>query len=67
MTDHLVQDNPDRKYEVTPLELFFDLVFAFAISQISSHLLRKRKGEDSYCLISYFLIHNSYLSKGGAT
>lgn len=24
---------PHRKYEVTPLELFFDLVFVFAVSQ----------------------------------
>ena len=30
---------PEQKYEVTPLELFFDLVFAFAISQLSQHLL----------------------------
>jgi len=29
----------DQKYEVTPLELFFDLVFAFAVSQLSRHLL----------------------------
>ena len=34
-----IRDNPERKYEVTPLELFFDLVFAFAISQLSEHLL----------------------------
>ena len=33
-----IRDNPERKYEVTPLELFFDLVFAFAISQLSEHL-----------------------------
>jgi len=30
---------PDQKYEVTPLELLFDLVFAFALSQLSLHLL----------------------------
>ncbi len=30
---------PDHKYEVTPLELFFDLVFVFAVSQLSRHLL----------------------------
>ncbi len=29
---------PDRKYEVSPLELLFDLVFAFALSQLSHHL-----------------------------
>lgn len=38
MTDHPIHDIPDRKYEVTPLELFFDLVFVFAISQLSQHL-----------------------------
>jgi low temperature requirement protein LtrA len=30
---------PEQEYAVTPLELFFDLVFAFAISQLSHHLL----------------------------
>jgi low temperature requirement protein LtrA len=29
----------ERGYEVTPLELFFDLVFVFALSQLSRHLL----------------------------
>jgi low temperature requirement protein LtrA len=29
----------EPKYEVTPLELFFDLVFVFAVSQLSHHLL----------------------------
>ena len=29
---------PDQNYEVTPLELLFDLVFAFAVSQLSHHL-----------------------------
>jgi len=27
------------RYEVTPLELFFDVVFAFAVSQLSHHLI----------------------------
>jgi low temperature requirement protein LtrA len=39
MTAQPIHDNPERKYEVTPLELFFDLVFVFAVSQLSSHLL----------------------------
>ncbi len=39
MTAQPVHDNPERRYEVTPLELFFDLVFAFALSQLSQHLL----------------------------
>lgn len=30
---------PEQKYEVSPLELFFDVVFVFAISQLSHHLL----------------------------
>jgi low temperature requirement protein LtrA len=34
-----VHEVPGQKYEVTPLELFFDLVFAFAVSQLSHHLL----------------------------
>ncbi|EHI99143.1 low temperature requirement A [Clostridium sp. DL-VIII] len=37
-----MQDNvktSSEKYEVSPLELIFDLVFAFAVSQLSSHLL----------------------------
>src|SRR5215207_2694777 len=29
----------DQHDEVTPLELFFDLVFVFAVSQLSHHLL----------------------------
>jgi low temperature requirement protein LtrA len=39
MTAKTVHSIPEQKYEVTPLELFFDLVFAFAISQLSQHLL----------------------------
>ncbi len=39
MTAQPIHDNPERKYEVTPLELFFDLVFVFAVSQLSRHLL----------------------------
>lgn len=30
---------PEQKYEATLLELFFDLVFVFAVSQLSHHLL----------------------------
>ena len=39
MAQQPIHDNPELKYEVTPLELFFDLVFAFALSQLSKHLL----------------------------
>jgi low temperature requirement protein LtrA len=38
MTAQLVHDTTERKYEVTPLELFFDLVFVFGVSQLSQHL-----------------------------
>ena len=38
MTDHPVHDIREPRYEVSPLELLFDLVFAFAISQLSQHL-----------------------------
>jgi low temperature requirement protein LtrA len=34
----LLKHAPEQKYVVTPLELFFDLVFAFALSQLSQHL-----------------------------
>ena len=30
---------PDQQDDVTPLELFFDLVFVFAVSQLSHHLV----------------------------
>ncbi len=39
MTDTYHTRKPEQKREVTPLELLFDLVFAFAISQLSNHLL----------------------------
>ncbi|MGE5238906.1 MAG: low temperature requirement protein A [Chloroflexota bacterium] len=39
MRNHSIHDITEQRYEVTPLELFFDLVFAFAVSQLSSHLL----------------------------
>lgn len=31
--------SPEHQDEITPLELFFDLVFVFAVSQLSHHLL----------------------------
>ena len=34
-----VSRSPNAERVVTPLELFFDLVYAFAIGQISHHLL----------------------------
>ncbi len=38
MSDTSRTHTQERKYEVSPLELLFDLVFAFAISQLSHHL-----------------------------
>src|SRR5438874_4710831 len=38
MTVPCFSQAPNQKYEVTPLELFFDLVFVFAVSQLSNHL-----------------------------
>ena len=32
-------EQPDDEYEVTPIELFFDLVVVFAVSQLSHHWL----------------------------
>ena len=34
-----LHNTPNQTYEVMPLELFFDLVFVFAVSQLSHHLL----------------------------
>lgn len=39
MKNHPINSIPVQKYEVTPLELFFDLVFVFAVSQLSLYLL----------------------------
>jgi low temperature requirement protein LtrA len=39
MTAPSIQDTPKQEYQVTPLELFFDLVFVFGVSQLSHHLL----------------------------
>ncbi len=39
MTPPPKRKSPEQKYEVAPLELFFDLVFVFAVAQLSHHLL----------------------------
>jgi low temperature requirement protein LtrA len=31
----------DQKYEITPFELFFDLVLVFTVSRLSHHLLEE--------------------------
>src|SRR6266498_246858 len=33
-----LHNTPNQTYEVSPLELFFDLVFVFAVSQLSDSL-----------------------------
>jgi low temperature requirement protein LtrA len=38
MTDSSISGVSEEGYEVTPLELFFDLVFVFAVSQLSHYL-----------------------------
>lgn len=38
-TDHDLEVAPGEEQEVTKLELFFDLIYVFAISQLSEHLL----------------------------
>ena len=35
----MTTDGTEKKYEATPFELFFDLVFVFAVLQLSHHLL----------------------------
>jgi len=51
---------PDQKYEVTPLELFFDLVYVFAVSQLSHHLLthlsRRGAAETLVMLVAIFAV-----------
>jgi low temperature requirement protein LtrA len=39
MNDPPIRETPQQEYRVTPLELFFDLVFVFGVSQLSHHLL----------------------------
>ena len=38
MSDAEIEREPDAEHQVTPLELFFDLVFVFAITQVTSQL-----------------------------
>ena len=50
----------DRTGEVSPLELFFDLVFVFAVSQLSEHLVAalswRGAGETAVLLIAVFSV-----------
>jgi len=38
-TDHDLEVAPGEEQDVTKLELFFDLIYVFAVSQLSEHLL----------------------------
>ena len=39
MNRRIEYENPEQKYEVTPIELFFDLIYSFAFSQLTKYLL----------------------------
>ena len=39
MNRKIEYENPEQKYEVTPIELFFDLIYSFAFSQLTQYLL----------------------------
>lgn len=61
MSDSIVTDqgtNPNLARAVGPLELFFDLVFVFAVSQLSHHLLThlnwRGVGETAVLLVAVF-------------
>ena len=53
-------DSPEQEHEVTTLELFFDLVFVFAMSQLSHHLLAdlswRAAGETLVMLVAIFTV-----------
>jgi len=63
MTMPIAQTSSEQKYEVTPLELFFDLVFAFAISQLSHHLLTELTWRGTAeVLVMLFAIFGTWLT-----
>jgi low temperature requirement protein LtrA len=65
MTSQANCANAARSEEVTPLELFFDLVFAFAISQLSHHLyahLSWRSAAETLVMLLAILTVWSYTS-----
>jgi len=39
MNRRIEYENSEQKYEVTPIELFFDLIYSFAFSQLTQYLL----------------------------
>lgn len=60
MTALSVHSGPEQEHEVTPLELFFDLVFVFALTQLSHHLLThlswRGVGEALVLLLAIFAV-----------
>lgn len=60
MADPSLKQSPEQKYEVAPLELFFDLVFAFALSQLSQHLFThlswRSAAETAVMLLAIFAV-----------
>jgi low temperature requirement protein LtrA len=63
MTVTSFHEIPEQEYKVTPLELFFDLVFVFAVSQLSHHLLThlswRGAAETLVMLLAIFGVWNS--------
>src|SRR4029450_3056619 len=59
---------PSAEREVTPLELFFDLVYVFAISQLSHHLLEHvdvRTGAETV-ILALAVFYAWYMTAWGA-
>jgi low temperature requirement protein LtrA len=46
ISDADLEPERDGEHQVTPLELFFDLVFVFAITQVTSLLAHDPPGSD---------------------
>ena len=59
-TAHDLEAAPGEEQEVTKIELFFDLIYVFAISQLSEHLLEHRTwrgaGETLVMALAMFVI-----------
>jgi low temperature requirement protein LtrA len=59
---------PDAEREVSPLELFFDLVYVFAIGQLSHHLLEHvdlRTGAET-AIMALAVVYAWYMTAWGA-
>src|SRR5919108_5347765 len=63
-----VSREPGAEREVTPLELFFDLVYVFAIGQLSHHLLEHvdlRTGAETV-IMALAVLYAWYMTAWGA-